>query len=314
VNNYPVSEGFDMASLGFDTKLTSNVLYKQFPQITVQQYNSGSGLSSPPSAPMKSASRRRHQTLAPQDNWHGHHFTWIKGKHKIRFGTDHQLLRMNAYNSQFSAGQYFFDRTYNQGPNPAVSAPTSGHGFASMLLGVPRPARSRSHPACSFFQRYKSGYFRTTGGSASRLPQPRPALRIHFALRREVGQHRLHRSEATEPVTGGKGVFKWVPGGYHTNSNYKTFRPRVGIAFRLNAKPSSAPPALCSMLPTTASTLPPPISVPAPSSPTSSPSAHPTPSSSLRPSADRGPIPLPGASSTPRKGKAPSPARISAST
>ncbi|MEO8132101.1 MAG: hypothetical protein ABI822_33705, partial [Bryobacteraceae bacterium] len=43
-NSYPVSEGFDMASLGFSSNVTSNVLYKQFPQITVQQYNSGSGL------------------------------------------------------------------------------------------------------------------------------------------------------------------------------------------------------------------------------------------------------------------------------
>ena len=33
-----------MATLGFGTNVTSNVLYQQFPQITVQQYNSGSGL------------------------------------------------------------------------------------------------------------------------------------------------------------------------------------------------------------------------------------------------------------------------------
>ena len=42
-NSYPVSEGFDMATLGFGSNLTSNVLYKQFPQITVQQYNSVRG-------------------------------------------------------------------------------------------------------------------------------------------------------------------------------------------------------------------------------------------------------------------------------
>ena len=61
----------------------------------------------------------------------------MKGRHKIKTGFDAQLLRMNAYNSQFSAGQYFFDRVYTQGPDPSVTASNSGHGFASLLLGVP---------------------------------------------------------------------------------------------------------------------------------------------------------------------------------
>ena len=34
-----------------------------------------------------------------------------------------------------------------------------------------------------------------------------------------------------------KGAFKWVPpGGYHTDPNYKTFSPRLGLAYQLNSK------------------------------------------------------------------------------
>jgi hypothetical protein len=70
-NNYPVSEGFDMKTLGFSEKVTSNVLYQQFPQITVQQYNSGSGLTvSTFGAEEVGTLGGATKTLTPQDNWH----------------------------------------------------------------------------------------------------------------------------------------------------------------------------------------------------------------------------------------------------
>jgi len=239
-NSYPVSEGFDMATLGFNQKLTSNVLYQQFPQITVQQYNSGSGLvvttfGADEVGQLGGATK----TLAPQDNWHAqYHFTWIKGKHKIRFGTDHQLLRMNAYNSQFSAGQYFFDRTYVQGPDPSVSTSNGGHGFASLLLGVPQAGTLTFTPRMFLFQRYKSAYFQDDWRIT-------PRLTLNLGLRYEYtspygekwGNIGYIDPEGIEPITGGKGVFKWTPNnGYHTDPNYKTFGPRVGLAYRLTGK------------------------------------------------------------------------------
>ena len=239
-NSFPVSEGFDMSTLGFSKKVTDNVLYKQFPQITVQQYNSGSGLVvSTFGADEVGQLGGATKTLAPQDNYHAqYHFTWIKGAHKFKFGTDHQLMRMNAYNSQFSAGQYFFDRTYAQGPDPSVSASNSGHGFASMLLGVPQAGTLTFTPRMFLFQRYKSGYFQDDWRVTSRLT-------LNLGLRYEYtspygekwGNIGYIDPTATEPITGGKGVFKWVPpGGYHTDPNYKTFGPRVGLAFRVNSK------------------------------------------------------------------------------
>ncbi|MFN7920859.1 MAG: carboxypeptidase regulatory-like domain-containing protein [Bryobacteraceae bacterium] len=239
-NSYPVSEGFDMGSLGFSQKVTSNVLYKQFPQITVQQYNSGSGLVvSTFGADEVGQLGGATKTLAPQDNWHGqYHMTWVKNSHKFKFGTDHQLMRMNAYNSQFSAGQYFFDRTYVQGPDPSSSASNSGHGFASMLLGVPQAGTLTFTPRMFLFQRYKSAYFQDDWRINNRLT-------VNLGLRYEYtspygekwGNIGYIDPYATEPITGGKGVFKWVaPGGYHTDPNYKTFGPRVGLAYKIDNK------------------------------------------------------------------------------
>ena len=239
-NSYPVSEGFDMGTLGFSDKVRQNVLYQQFPQITVQQYNSGSGLVvSTFGAEEVGTLGGATKTLAPQDNWHGqYHFTWIKGSHKFKFGTDHQLMRMNAYNSQFSAGQYFFDRTYVQGPDPSVSAANSGHGFASLLLGVPQAGTLTFTPRMFLFQRYKSAYFQDDWRINSRLTM-NIGLRYEYTspYGEKWGNIGYIDPVATEPITGGKGVFKWVPpGGYHTDPNYKTFGPRVGFAYRLNAK------------------------------------------------------------------------------
>jgi hypothetical protein len=239
-NSYPVSEGFDMATLGFGSNLTSNVLYKQFPQITVQQYNSGSGLVvSTFNASEIDQLGGATKTLAPQDTWHAqYHVTWVKSRHKIKAGVDVQLLRMNAYNSQFSAGQYFFDRTYVQGPDPSVTASNSGHGFASLLLGVPQAGTLTFTPRMFLYQNYRAGYIQDDWRLSSRLT-------LNLGLRYEYtspyaekwGNIGQFDANGIEPVTGAKGVFKWVPpDGYHTDPNYKTFGPRVGFAFQLNPK------------------------------------------------------------------------------
>ena len=239
-NSYPVSEGFDMATLGFGTNVTSNVLYQQFPQITVQQYNSGSGLVvSTFNASEIDQLGGATKTLAPQDTWHAqYHVTWVKGRHKIKTGFDAQLLRMNAYNSQFSAGQYFFDRVYTQGPDPSVTASNSGHGFASLLLGVPASGTLTFTPRMFLYQRYRAGYVHDDWRITNRLT-------LNIGLRYEYtspyaekwGNIGQFDAFATEPITGTQGAFKWVPpGGYHTDPNYKTFSPRLGLAYMLNSK------------------------------------------------------------------------------
>src|SRR4030095_15644926 len=98
-----------------------------------------------------------------------HPMTCRKARHKIKTGVEARLLRMNAYNSQFSAGQYFFDRTYVQGPDPSVTASNSGHGFASLLLGVPQAGTLTFTPRMFLYQNYRAGYIQDDWRLSSRL-------------------------------------------------------------------------------------------------------------------------------------------------
>lgn len=239
-NSYPISEGFDLATLGFPKSLSDAVTYKQFPQISVQQYNSGSGLVvSTYGANEVGQLGGATKVLVPQDTYHAqYHVTKTKGTHTIKAGVDLQRMKMAAFNSQYSAGQYYFDRAYSQGPDPAVTATNSGNGFASFLLGVPASGTITTTPYMMLFQRYSSGYVQDDWRVNSKL-----TLNLGFRYEytspygEKYGQIGYLDIGAVDPVTGQKGLFKWTPpGGYHTDPKYKTFGPRVGLAYQLNPK------------------------------------------------------------------------------
>ncbi|MCC6537027.1 MAG: carboxypeptidase regulatory-like domain-containing protein [Bryobacterales bacterium] len=239
-NSAPVSEGFDLASLGFPTSLANAVTYKQFPQILVQQYATGTGLAVATfGADEVSGLGGAGKNLLPQDTWHGqYHVTWIRGRHRIKAGADFQRMKMGAFNSRNSAGQFVFDRTFTQGPNPAETRLNGGNAFASFLLGIPVSGSIETTPYMMLFQRYNAGYIQDDWRVNSKL-----TLNLGFRYEytspygEKFGQIGYFDSNATEPVTGRKGLFKWVPpGGYHHNPNYKTFGPRLGIAYALNNK------------------------------------------------------------------------------
>jgi hypothetical protein len=244
-NTVPVSEGFDMSTLGFPASLANAVTYKQFPEVLVQQYATGTGLAVATFGANEVGNIGVGQTggnsknLSPQDTWHGmYHITWIRNRHNIKVGVDIQRMKMNAFLSRNSGGQFVFDRVYTQGPNPAVTAINSGNGFASFLLGVPISGSIETTPYMSLFQRYNAGYIQDDW-------RVTPKLTLNLGFRYEYtspygeknGSIGYFDPNEVEPQTGMKGIFKWVPpGGYHTDPNYKTLGPRVGLAYQLSPK------------------------------------------------------------------------------
>ena len=239
-DSYPVSQGFDVGSLGFGPNLTNNVLYKQFPTIAVQTYNSGSGLSVTQASPNDFAQLGGStRTLNPQDTWQAqYHVTMIKTRHKIKVGADLQLIKLNAYNSQYSAGQFFFDRTYTQGPDPTTTTLNGGNGLASLLLGIPATGTlTITHPLF-LYQKYYGFYVQDDYRVTNRLTL-NLGLRYEYTTpyAEKFGQFGYFDANAIEPTTGQKGVFKLVkPGGYQENPEYKDFSPRIGLAWQLNNK------------------------------------------------------------------------------
>jgi hypothetical protein len=244
-NTVPVSEGFDLATLGFPSSLANAVTYKQFPEILVQQYATGSGLAVATFGANEVGNLGVGQTggnsknFSPQDTWHAmYHVTWIRGRHSVKVGVDLQRMKMAAFLSRNSGGQFVFDRTYTQGPNPAVIAINSGNAFASFLLGVPISGSIETTPRMSLFQRYNAGYIQDDWRITPRL-----TLNLGFRYEytspygEKFGAIGYFDPTAIEPQTGLPGLFKWVPpGGYHSDPNYNTPGPRVGIAYQLNAK------------------------------------------------------------------------------
>ncbi|MCC6368228.1 MAG: TonB-dependent receptor [Bryobacterales bacterium] len=244
-NTTPVSEGFDMSTLGFPTSLANAVTYKQFPEILVQQYATGTGLAVATFGANEVGNLGVGQTggnsknLSPQDSWHAlYHLTWIRGKHSVKVGVDLQRMKMAAFLSRNSGGQFVFDRTYTQGPNPAVTAINSGNGFASFLLGVPISGSMETTPRMSLFQRYNAGYIQDDWRIT-------PKLTLNLGFRYEYtspygdkfGAIGYFDPKAIEPQSGLPGIFKWVPpGGYHSDPNYNTPGPRIGIAYQFNDK------------------------------------------------------------------------------
>src|SRR5581483_8184977 len=244
-NSVPVSEGTDLASFGFPASVANAVTYKQFPEILIQQYATGTGLAvatfgaDEVSRIGAGQTGGNGKTLLPQDTWEAqYHVTWIRGRHQIKAGVDLQRMKMAAFNSRNSGGQFVFDRTYTQGPNPAVTATNSGNGFASFLLGIPISGSLETTPYMALFQRYNAAYIQDDLHVSSRL-----TLNLGFRYEytspygEKFGQIGYFDANAIDPITGLKGLYKWVPpGGYHSNPNYKTFGPRVGIAYRFNDK------------------------------------------------------------------------------
>ena len=239
-NSYPISQGFDPATLGFGPQFTNNILYKQFPAINVQTYNAGSGLSVTQASPNDFGQLGGPtRTLNPQDTWQAqYHLTWIKTRHSINFGVDLQLIKLNAYNSQYSAGQFNFDRSYTQGPDPNSTTLNGGNGLASLLLGIPVAGTLTITRPLFLYQKYYGFYVQDDYRVTNRLTL-NLGLRYEYTTpyAEKFGQFGYFDWDAIEPTTGQKGEFKLVkPGGYQENPNYKNFSPRMGLAWRVRDK------------------------------------------------------------------------------
>ena len=239
-NTYPVAQHFDVASLGFGPNVTNYVGYGQFPAISVQTYATGGGLAvtGAPSTDFDSLGGAT-RTYTPMDTWNfNYHVTWIKTRHNLKFGTDDALMRSFLYNSQYSAGQYIFDRTYTQGPDPLVTTLNGGNGLASLELGVPISGTLTITNPLYLWQKAYGLYIQDDYRVTNRLT-------LNLGLRWEYitpyaekfGQIGDFYSNVINPVTGLPGQFEEIkPGGYVENPQRKHFEPRVGLAFQLNDK------------------------------------------------------------------------------
>lgn len=235
-NDYWDAEGFDIASLGFPQSLARDVQYKTFPTISVSQYTVGTGLSvtggsSAEVGDLNGAGKN----YTPQDTYQiQYHVTYLRNRHKFKMGTDLQLLRLSTFNTIAPAGRYFFDRNYTQGPDPSVRSSTSGHGYASLLLGTPISGNISFGPALKIYGRYYGFYFQDDVQITNRLTA-NLGLRYEYTTpwAEKWGRVGYFDFDKIEPITGMKGTYvRLQPGQYIYDPQKLNFSPRVGLAYR----------------------------------------------------------------------------------
>jgi hypothetical protein len=152
-------------------------------------------------------------------------FTWIKGKHSLKFGADIQRIQSTLTNSQDDPrGIFNFNGNYtsNQG------APGTGSPFASFLLGDPNQVVRdfvNTVPAVrmTFVGLYVQDDYRVTN-----------SLTLNLGLRWDLFTRpveKYNRQSNFDPATGLIDVASSGNQGPNVDNYYKNLGPRLGLAY-----------------------------------------------------------------------------------
>lgn len=114
--------GFQASSLGLPSYLDTAGGLTMFPRISIGGYTS----------------------LGNQDNRYNAFMTYtavasvtkIQGAHNWKFGYEGRMIRVNNRESRSTSGNFTFNATFTQGPNPSQAASDRGNGLASLMLGT----------------------------------------------------------------------------------------------------------------------------------------------------------------------------------
>jgi hypothetical protein len=170
-------------------------------------------------------------------------YTLIKGRHEYKFGWDARWLQTLGFDNAGSNGQYIFNRNQTALPTALTS---TGHEFASFLLGAPNEVNSVILPALfdPVKYRYYSGYFQDNFRISNRLT-------LNLGVRYEVpiGWHIPNGFAFMNPVlpnaaAGGRpGAYEFAGRGAGRTGTTRPFPtdfsnigPRLGFAYKLSSK------------------------------------------------------------------------------
>jgi trimeric autotransporter adhesin len=225
-----VSDGFDVASLGFDQSFLKDISFKKFPRIVIAgaAYGSASQAALGSGAP----SNRRyysHNALVSLSK--------LVGRHSLKFGADYRRLNADFVAYGQASGQFFFN---NAG---------TGDAIANMILGrldFANNSTAQIARPLEAFVNYYGGYVHDDFRVNSKLT-------LNLGLRYEYEQGMQERNNqltvgfdrnAASPLVvpgmnlrGGL-VYAGVNGAptQQTTSVNTKFGPRIGFAFSMNDK------------------------------------------------------------------------------
>lgn len=170
--------------------------------------------------------------------------TKILSKHTLKFGGEYRVIQFNNLQVGDQATNFGFVPSWTQGPNANTSSPVAGLGLATFLLGIPTGAVNPA-PALALTGKYSGFFLADTWRATSRLT-------VNWGLRYEYETPLTDRFnqltnfdyQATSPIRAAslnlKGGLTYVnvgglPRG-NTNPDRNNWAPRLGLAYRANAK------------------------------------------------------------------------------
>ena len=230
---YQVSQGFNLATLGFPASYVAQIPSPSFPNVTMtSQYSLGTN----------------------NNFYYVHHsknfstsISKYKGIHNLKAGFDYRRIHDDGNDFANSAGQFTFNGVFTRStPLSAVSG--TGADLADMLVGVPASGSgyipTKLYEFADYFGAYAQDDIRLTKTIT---------LNVGMRWERELGLQERNNSmvvgfntTAANPLATGvtgispKGVieFAGVNGNsiHVSNPNMNKLGPRAGIAWQLNSK------------------------------------------------------------------------------
>jgi hypothetical protein len=182
-----------------------------------------------------------------QWNWTTHvnqNISWVRGKHEYRMGWDIRRLRTIAFDAAGTNGLFNFERAQTALPG---ATGTTGHSFASFLLGAPNQVSFTTlpYPDVQIRYGYHAGYFQDNWKVNSNLT-------LNLGMRYEVpiGWHMANYQmsgvdlKLPNPAAGGlPGAMIFAgPGAGRTGTkrfyptDFSNFGPRLGFAYKVASK------------------------------------------------------------------------------
>ncbi len=227
--SFGLSNGFDPTKLGFPSYLAQNSLSLGFPSINPGEMSSLGNYYN------------EHDV---SDRYEGKlNITKLVSNHTLKFGGTYGMGKYSTNVFDNSTGSYSSTAAFTQGPNPLVSSPSAGFGFASFLLGTMSSGTHNvtdinGHYTAPYYGLYIQDDYKITPRFLVNL-----GLRWEFESPRVESKNQVSNFDYADPatlsngakVTGGL-LFPGVNGVSRDNwnPNWKNFAPRVGFAYNLN--------------------------------------------------------------------------------
>lgn len=229
IQTAPRSAGYDFSQLGFPQSLRDRAKTLLFPRFGVADVAA------------LGPDRASYFNDAEENRELQGHVTWIAGSHSVKFGGNFAFQTFNIFRSERPSGVYDFGRGFTQGPNPATSSATTGHGVATFLLGAPTGGSFTDDPSLAASQRYYATYLQDDWKVARNFT-------LNLGLRWEYqtpwtdrfDQLGFFDPDFVDPLTKQKGLLRFT--GRDGNSRFQTdpdrnnIAPRVGLAWQFAPK------------------------------------------------------------------------------